>query len=137
MLSGVKTFYRMVFAGDTTLDAATSNVASVTPGVWLSRPRVPKSVRHGVKFAIIGYIMPKHAAGLKNVARVKLYRYQRGTWVYRTGKWMKTANQLGLTKLKARLSLKKTGRWKARIYAPTDALHAATLSRYSKVFRVR
>ncbi len=132
-----KTFYRMVFAGSSTLDAAASESVSVTPAVWLSRPAVPRSVRHGVTFAVRGYVMPKHPAGLKNVAKVKLYRYQGGTWVYKTSKWMKTANYLNFTKLTVKLSLKKTGRWKVRIYAPADGLHAATLSKYSKVFKVR
>jgi hypothetical protein len=132
-----KTFYRMVFQGDATLDAATSAAASVTPGVWLSKPKVPKSVRHGVKFTIRSNIMPKHPAGLRTVAKVKLYRYQGGRWVYKTSKWMKTANYLSFTKLTVKLALKKTGKWKARVFAPTDALHAATLSKYSKVFRVR
>jgi len=132
-----KTYYRMTYEGDVTLDAATSTAVSVTPGVYLSKPKVPRSVRHGVKFTIRSNIMPKHPAGLKTVAKVKLYRYQGGKWVYRTSKWMKTANYLNFTKLTAKLSLKKTGKWKARVYAPTDSLHAATLSKYSKVFRVK
>jgi hypothetical protein len=132
-----KTFYRMVFIGDGSLDGATSAAVAVTPGVYLSKPKVPYDpVRHGVKFTIRSNIMPKHPAGLKNVAKVKLYRYNGTKWVYKFSKWMKTANYLNFTKLTVELSIKQTGRWKARAYAPADALHAASESKWSYVFRI-
>jgi hypothetical protein len=132
-----KTFYQMTFIGDTALDGAVSNVVSVTPHVYLSKPKVPASVRHGHKFAVVSYIQPRHAAGVKNVAKAKFYRYDGKKWVYKMSKWMKTSNYLNFTKLKVRLVIKKTGKWKVRVFAPADSKHAETYSAYSKVFKVK
>lgn len=128
-----KTFYRMRFLGTTGLDAADSAPVSVTPRVYLSKPRVRASIRHGQRFRITSFIQPRHAAGLRTVVKFKFYRYTGGKWVFKKSLWATTSNYLDFTKLTLRTRLTRTGAWKFKAYAPADALHAATTSPYSRV----
>ena len=132
-----KTFYRMRFLGMTGLDAAGSAAVSVTPKVYLSRPQVPTSVLHGQRFAVVGYIQPKHPKGLRTVVKFKFYRNVRGKWVLKMARWGKTSNYLNFTKVTRATSIKQPGKWKVKSFAPADALHAASTSAFSKVIRVR
>jgi len=132
-----KTYYRMQFQGTPGLDAAVSAAASVTPKVYLSRPSVPRTVRHGQRFRVTCYIQPKHAKGLRTVVRIRFYRYTAGKWVFKYGRWATTSNFLNFTKLTLKTSIKRTGSWRVQAYARPDALHAATNSSFSRVIRVR
>ena len=132
-----KTFYRMRFFGTTGLDAADSAAVSVTPKVYLSRPKVPARVQRGQRFRVLCFLQPRHPAGLKNVVKFRFYRYTYGVWKYRFSRWGKTFNHLNFTKIVLRTSIKRTGQWKVLAIAPADALHAATISRPSRVIQVR
>lgn len=132
-----KTFYRMSFLGAPGLDAASSAAVAVTPKVYLSRPKVPRSVQRAQRFRVVCYIQPKHARGLRNVVKFRFYRLIGSNWVLKQSKWARTSNFLNFSKLTLRTSIKTPGRWKVQALAPADAKHAVSTSAFSKQFRVR
>jgi hypothetical protein len=131
-----KTFYQMTFLANGIYEASSSSVVSVTPKVYLSKPRVPSSVTAKKKFTVTVYLAPKHTAGAKDSVKVKAYRSVSGKWVFKKAVWMKNANFLKMTKCTAKLSLKEKGSYRIRAYAPADSKHAATKSAWSRTFKV-
>ncbi len=132
----VMTHYRMRFPGTAQLDAAVSDPVTVTPGVWLSRPRTKARVLVGQRFTTTCFLQPRHPAGLRNVVKFQFYRYVKPNWVLKRTRWATTSNYLNFTKLTLKTSIKTPGRWRVRAFAPADAQHAATYSPFSKTFRV-
>ena len=132
-----KTYYQMTFLGSGIYDASSSTVAAVTPKVYLSRPRVPVSVRLSQRFKVASYLQPSHASGARNSVKIKAYRYQAGKWVMKKAVWARNASFLKMTRCTANLTLKWRGYWRVRAFAPADSKHAATTSAWSKTFRVR
>lgn len=132
-----KTFYRMRFIGATGLDAADSPAVSVTPKVYLSKPKVPARVRHGQRFTVLCYLQPRHAPRLTNVVKFRFYRYINGAWKYKFSRWGETSNYLNFTKVTKRVTITRAGKWRVLALAPADALHASSPSRMSTTITVR
>lgn len=106
-----KTTYRLVFTGDDTHAAATSDPVTVTPRVKLGQPTAPKVVKRGVRFTAYGSLVPRHKAGSRTV-KIKCYQRKSGVW-----RLVKTAtatnrNYSTYSRYSAKLSLGARGQWK-------------------------
>ena len=132
-----KTYYQMTYLAVGPYDASSSNVVSVTPKVYLSKPRVPGTVKARQKFKTTVYLQPRHTAGLRSTVKVKAYRRESGKWVRKTTKWMRNYNYLDMTRCTVKFALKQKGTWRVRAYAPADGKHAATRSPWSRTFTVK
>jgi hypothetical protein len=131
-----KTYYLMTFAANGIYEASSSDIAAVTPRVYLSKPRVPFSVRLNQPFRVVTYLQPRHAAGAKSSVKIKAYRYVRGKWVLKRAAWAKNANFLTMTRCTATMALDRRGYWRVRAFAPADSKHAGMTSTWSRTFKV-
>ena len=127
-----KTRYRMSFAGTVAIPAATSNVVTVTPRVFLGTPTAPTSVRHRTTFAVYGALKPRHTAGAHSVV-LEAYKRVSGKWVLKKTVRTTNADFSTYTRYKVKTWLPSAGSWRLRAVAPADALHALTKSSYRSV----
>ena len=100
---------------------------TVTPRVYLTRPRAPKTVYRNQKFAVRGYLKPRHASRAKTV-KVTAYHADSGVWRY-----AKNYNYSGYTQYRMSLKLPHRGRWKLVATTYADSYHAATQSKAAYV----
>jgi hypothetical protein len=123
------TWYRATFAGDDTFMASSSPAVKVAVRVYLSTPVAPKIAYRGHAFAVHGFLKPRHAAGRHTVS-IRCYRKVSGHWNYVKTVRTTNRNYSTYTKYVASVTLPSKGSWRLRAYAPTDKLHAATVSGY-------
>jgi hypothetical protein len=130
-----KTVYRLVFEGDATHVAATSDKVTVTPRVRLGRPVAPSSVLKGRAFTAYGDLTPRAAAGSHTV-KIRCYLKKSGAW--RLKKTVTTTNRNFKTysRYSAKFSLPARGSWKLVAYAAPTSRYAATTSS-AKYVRVK
>jgi beta propeller repeat protein len=123
----VKTYYRVVFAGDATRAGCTSPVRSILPRVSLAAPALSATAYLNKTLDFSGYLKPRHTPGAKTV--LGFYRSEAAGWVYKktvyatnwdADAW--TTYYVGSTALSLR------GSWRVIAYHPADTLNAATWS---------
>jgi len=123
-----KTKYRMRFPGDPYNHGSSSRMRTIDPGVYVSTPKAPKTMRRSRYYTVYGYLKPKHASG---TYPVRIWRYKKTS----SGKWKsygyvkaKASNYDGYTKYSKKLRLTSKGKWRLRAYAPADSMHVMTMS---------
>lgn len=131
-----KVYVRSYFIGDGTHAPAKSATVTHKPRVWLTRPTVPATAVHGVRFSAYGYLKPKHTAGTYPV-KIRCYRKVKTAsgWKYRYYKSVaaRAADYGSYTKYKTKLSLPYKGTWRLRAYHASDTRNATTYSSYSYI----
>ena len=100
---------------------------TVTPRAYLTRPRAPRTVYRNQKFAVRGYLKPRHTRRAKTV-KVTAYRADAQVWRY-----AKNYNYSGYTQYRMSLRLPHRGRWKLVATTYADNYHAATQSKATYV----
>jgi hypothetical protein len=123
-----RTWYRLRYAGDALNSPTTSPTAMIAPRVSLTRPSARTALSADVRFTSIGYLEPRHPAGQRTI-RIKCYKKIGGVWRLKKTVRAVNLNYRTYTKYRARFALPSRGYWKLLAYHPSDALHAATLSR--------
>ncbi|NTU70779.1 MAG: cadherin-like domain-containing protein [Coriobacteriia bacterium] len=123
-----KTWYRVVFAGETGAFAACeSSVVAVTPRAKLWNPVAPSKMKRNKSTSVYAVIAPRHVAG-KYALRIYKYRWTGKTWKYYGYSSAKAANTAAGSKCTASVKLTVRGRWRLRAEHPADAGHALSRS---------
>lgn len=126
---GALTRYRAVFAGlEPVYLASESAAVRVMPRAWVSDAVMAASVYVSRSTRITGTMKPRHAMGTKPV-RIKLQRWSGDRWVsYGSIAAEVTSVASDSCGYSASVTFPKSGTWRVRPYAPTDAAHAYVYS---------
>jgi hypothetical protein len=126
-----RTYYRLVFAGDSDWAASESSAVLVTPRVSLSTPSSNSSISHTKWLSVTGTLRPAHASSSRTVKLV-IKRYRSGAYRSYTSKWTKVSNKGSYSRYSASVKLPR-GTYRIYAVAPADSLHAYTTSGYKRV----
>jgi beta propeller repeat protein len=129
-------YLRVRFAGDSSYPSATSGAVLVRPRLsFSSAPKFKTStLKYGRTYAVWGYFKPEHSSGSKQI-KVKAYRYNGSSWIYKRTYSTKTSNTSAssYTKYKGYVRLPSKGTWRLRAYHATDSKNAKSYSDYRTV----
>ncbi len=124
-----RVYYKAVFWSDGTYASAFSPITVVQPTTEVTTPKiVPTSIGRGRPFRASGFILPDHAAGMRQV-KLLCYHREGGAWVLRRTVYTTTGAYPGpRATYAATVSLPKAGRWAIRSYHPADSRTRADVS---------
>lgn len=121
------TWYRAAFAETSVYQDAVSTAAKVTVRPSVGTPKAPSTMYRSHYYTVYGYLKPRHSSGTYPI-RIYRYRYVSGHWKSYGYVKAKASNYSSYTKYSVKTSLRYSGRWKVRAYAPADSGHIAAWS---------
>ncbi len=122
-----RTYFRFTFAGSAESSETTSPILLQQCTALFSKVSTIATVRAGTKFAVDGYLSPRHVASKPCVQLLCDY-WNGSRWVY--SRWALATNQdasADRTRYRATLSLPWAGRWRVRAFH-SDWSHLNTYS---------
>jgi hypothetical protein len=135
----VKTFYRVLYAGDSVYTPATSLTKTVLPQVYLTVPTMNVATpRVGASVTYTGYLKPKHVAGAHDIT-LHFQRLEGGVWKTKRNvlatNYDYTSGGVTYTRYSLATAQTLTGSWRVRAIHATDATNYWTGSAF-KTFTV-